>query len=118
MLVCNAYGWEDEPRWALKIDGVECCPNCKTDADLEEIDNYFEDDYDFVPDEGGFGNWYGGYGEEDRSMFADPGGRSALRAGKREFPCPTCKAPNRLTAKDVSLGYQCDRCADMAEGCY
>ncbi len=50
--------------------------------------------------------------------FADPGGRSALRAGKRDKPCPTCKAKNRLTAKDVSLGYQCDDCADRAEGRY
>jgi hypothetical protein len=50
--------------------------------------------------------------------FADPGGRSALRAGKRNKPCPTCGAKNRLTAKDVSLGYQCDSCADRAEGRY
>ncbi len=47
--------------------------------------------------------------------FADPGGNSALRAGKRDKPCPTCGQPNRLTAKDVSLGYQCDGCADRAE---
>lgn len=54
--------------------------------------------------------------DEGRSEFRDPGGRSALRAGKRCHPCPTCKAPARLTARDVSLGYQCDRCADAAEG--
>lgn len=51
----------------------------------------------------------------NRQTFADPGGRSALRAGKRCHPCPTCKQKNRLTAKDVSLGYQCDSCADRAE---
>ena len=44
--------------------------------------------------------------------FADPGGRSALRAGKRIFPCPTCKQPNKLTAEDKKRGYQCDDCAD------
>jgi hypothetical protein len=55
-------------------------------------------------------------GDEDRSMFADPGGSSDLRTGKREFPCPTCGEPNRLTLKDVQLGYQCDTCADIAEG--
>lgn len=53
------------------------------------------------------------YGDMD---FRDPGGRSALRAGKLEFPCPTCGTPNVLTKKDVQLGYQCDACADAAEG--
>lgn len=56
----------------------------------------------------------------DRSMFADPGGRSALRAAskhnRRNLPCPTCKAPNRLTPADRARGYQCDVCADRAEG--
>lgn len=52
---------------------------------------------------------------EDRSGFADPGGTSALRAGKRNRPCPTCKEPNKLTAADAKLGYQCDRCADVEE---
>ena len=52
-------------------------------------------------------------GEED---FADPGGRSALRVGVRNLPCPTCGQPNRLTAADVRHGYQCDECADRAEG--
>lgn len=51
--------------------------------------------------------------------FADPGGRSALRAATKEnpriHPCPTCRRPNRLTAIDVDRGYQCDRCADDAE---
>lgn len=51
--------------------------------------------------------------------FADPGGNSALRAATkknpRNLPCPTCEAPNRLTPRDVALGYQCDRCADRAE---
>jgi hypothetical protein len=35
--------------------------------------------------------------------FADPGGRSALRAA---------------TPADKRLGYQCDACADRAEGGY
>jgi predicted RNA-binding Zn-ribbon protein involved in translation (DUF1610 family) len=55
--------------------------------------------------------YYGG-----RSEFRDPGGNSALRAGKRIYPCPTCGEPNALTEKDRKLGYQCDRCADRAEG--
>lgn len=53
----------------------------------------------------------------DRREFADPGGRSALRAGARTEPCPTCKEPNRLTPADVRRGYQCDPCADREEGC-
>jgi ribosomal protein L37AE/L43A len=48
--------------------------------------------------------------------FADPGGNSALRAGKRIHPCPTCKAKNRLSAEDKRRNYQCDSCADKAEG--
>ena len=52
--------------------------------------------------------------------FADPGGRSALRAASksnpRNLPCPTCKQPNRLTPADRRLGYQCNECADRQEG--
>lgn len=54
--------------------------------------------------------------------FADPGGESALRAATpdnpRNLPCPTCGKPDRLTPKDVRLGYQCDSCADRAERGY
>lgn len=58
--------------------------------------------------------------DDDRDIeFADPGGRSALRAASkrnpRNRPCPTCKAPNRLTPADVALGYCCDICADNDE---
>ena len=57
--------------------------------------------------------------DDDRMMFADPGGNSALRAASednpRNLPCPTCHQPNRLTPADVALGYQCDSCADALE---
>lgn len=63
--------------------------------------HYYEDDY------------------LDEMDFADPGGRSALRAATpdnpRIYPCPTCGAENRLTSKDVALGYQCNVCADRDE---
>ena len=53
-------------------------------------------------------------------QFANPGGRSALRRACKEnprnLPCPTCGQPNRLTPVDRSKGYQCDECADAAEG--
>lgn len=58
--------------------------------------------------------------EVDNMDFAEPGSNSALRAATpnnpRDRPCPTCHAPNRLTPKDVALGYQCNSCADRAEG--
>lgn len=66
-----------------------------------------------------------GWGDDDdapasREQFAEPGGRSALRAAgrhnPRNLPCPTCKAPNMLTPADKAKGYQCDACADKAEG--
>ena len=68
-------------------------------------------------------NW-GEHPEDEEPIdgvgFADPGGRSALRAATRSnprnLPCPTCHEPGRLTPMDVSRGYQCDRCADRAEG--
>lgn len=56
----------------------------------------------------------------DGTRFADPGGRSALRAATRRnprnLPCPTCGAPDRLTPADRARGYQCDTCADRDEG--
>ena len=52
--------------------------------------------------------------------FADPGGRSSLRAATRRNPrdqaCPTCGTPNVLTRIDRQRGYQCDACADRADG--
>lgn len=58
--------------------------------------------------------------EDDRLDFADPGGNSALRAATkdnpRNLPCPTCGAENVLTPKDRDLGYQCNGCANAAEG--
>lgn len=54
--------------------------------------------------------------------FADPGGDSALRAATpdnpRDQPCPSCGEKDRLTPADVALGYQCNTCADKAEGKY
>lgn len=58
--------------------------------------------------------------DELTSTFADPGGNSALRAesrsNPRNLPCPSCGEPNRLTPEDKARGYQCDTCADAAEG--
>lgn len=57
--------------------------------------------------------------EDDGIQFADPGGKSALRAATptnpRDLPCPTCGSPDRLTPADVACDYQCDGCADRAE---
>jgi len=55
---------------------------------------------------------------EGRILFANAG--SALRAptpsNPRCFPCPTCGEDDCLTAEDKRIGYQCDTCADRAEG--
>lgn len=83
------------------------------------------------------------YDEDSGFGFADPYGRSALRAthgdkcphcrtkvgttakfcrecgftlNPRIYPCPTCKAKNRLTLVDTKKHYQCDSCADRDEG--
>ena len=52
--------------------------------------------------------------------FAQEG--SALRAetpdNPRNLPCPSCGRENMLTPIDVYRGYQCDYCADAAEGKY
>ncbi len=57
--------------------------------------------------------------DDDRIDFADPGGKSALRAATkdnpRNLPCPNCGKRNRLTPADRARGYQCDKCADRAE---
>lgn len=62
------------------------------------------------------------FDRDDEPGFADPGGRSALRAATkdnpRNLPCPTCGKPNRLTPADRARGYQCDECAERAEGTY
>lgn len=64
------------------------------------------------------------YTEEEVEMlqeikFADPGGKSALRAATHDNPriyaCPTCGESNRLTKRDLDLGYQCNACADRDE---
>lgn len=85
---------------------------------------YIEEDFDEAQR-----NLYGdfadpeGFDEKEYAIdgvgFADPGGKSALRAetkkNPRNLPCLTCKQPNRLTSVDRKRGYQCDECADRTE---
>jgi hypothetical protein len=79
-------------------------PHCDDDRDF---DPEYDDDPQYYDDETG------------DLVFADPGGRSALRAATasnpRDLPCPNCGAENVLTPADVARGYQCDRCADACE---
>ena len=83
----------------------ELCEGCREERELEEAENR-----DFEPFHGD---------DDDRSMFAHPGGNSALRAetpsNPRNLPCPNCGRANMLTPADRARGYQCDRCADQAE---
>lgn len=93
--------------------------------DDEIFDDYFQDEdnyydkYDaYYEDRGPFDESYDDL--IDGVGFADPGGNSALRAetesNPRIYPCPSCKEPNVLTRIDVARHYQCDSCADRAEG--
>lgn len=81
-------------------------------GEYDDDDEYFDDDpLDFEDDEDYLIDGVG---------FADPGGRSALRAetpdNPRNLPCPQCERPNKLTPKDKQRGYVCDGCADQNEG--
>lgn len=60
------------------------------------------------------------YEGHDGIKFARPGSalRSSSKRNPRNLPCPTCHEPNRLTPADVDLRYQCDVCADRAEGIF
>lgn len=65
--------------------------------------------------------YYSSYDNEDYTFdFQNPGGNSALRRATRNnprnLPCPTCGEENKLTPADRARGYQCDSCADRAEG--
>lgn len=81
------------------------------DADDDEDQESEPDDIEGLMDQG--------YFDGSDCDFADPGGTSVLRAAgpgnPRNLPCPTCGAKDRLTPKDVALGYQCDSCADALE---
>ena len=78
--------------------------------EYDEDDDTFNEEYDFEDED----YLIDGVG------FADEGGRSALRAATKNnpriYPCPTCGKPDRLTLIDKQHGYQCNSCADRAEG--
>jgi len=114
-------GWD-------KAYAGECCSDCG--CDLDEGESMYEtedgdilcsdckDGYDDAACADIDDDRYGDY--DSHIDFADPGGRSALRAATpsnpRNLPCPTCGEENRLTPADRACGYQCDECADRAEG--
>jgi hypothetical protein len=62
---------------------------------------------------------YHSFGSRRRD-YQSPGSNSALLRSSarnpRNLPCPTCGEPNKLTPADKAKGYQCDDCADRAEG--
>lgn len=92
----------------IESDECDCHLDCEEDFDFDEDDDCLDDDER--------ANNIDGVG------FADPGGRSSLRAATidnpRNRPCPTCGRENVLTPIDEMRSYQCDFCADAAEfGC-
>lgn len=115
-------GWE-------KACGDETCCECgETLADGEDMyvatkagcETYCEGCHDDMCD-----NEQGMYDSMDDDLidgvgFADPGGRSSLRAetesNPRDQSCPQCGAENVLTRIDRQRHYICDSCADRAEG--
>jgi len=102
---CEVCGYEFEPGDARHraYDGEIVCEACIEEFD--QPDPFDDRDENCLID---------GVG------FADPGGRSSLRAATetnpRNLPCPTCGAENVLTPLDRAAGYQCNACADAAEG--
>ena len=97
---------EGKPFW---VDGEPyCCEDCRFESEMDAADA-FRESYDD-----------GDYFQIDGVGFADPGGESALRAetpdNPRDRDCPTCGRKNVLTRIDRQRGYQCDICADIAEG--
>ena len=44
--------------------------------------------------------------------------RENRRYGSKRYTCPTCKREGALSAAEHAKGYQCHRCADLAEGAY
>lgn len=89
----------------------ECWDQWKEAGEPPVTTGMFADDADYDPRE---------WEDRDEIDFADPGGHSALRAATpenpRNLPCPNCGKPNRITPADRALHYQCDECADKAEG--
>ena len=91
--------------------------------DLREYETQEEFEDDGCDDDRDFENDFEGCEDEDLIDgvgFADPGGRSALRAATRNnprnLPCPDCGRENVLTPADRRAGYCCDICADAKEG--
>lgn len=91
------------------------CRSCNEDLDSEPGKDCDRTETHYDPEDDEFDD-----DRDDGPDFADPGGRSALRAATldnpRDQPCPTCGTENVLTSADIALHYQCDRCADLVEG--
>ena len=117
-----SFGDWSPGRWAWELKDVRALATpipCRgalslwpvRKEELAMIDEQFASEY---PDHD-----YLDEAERAQIDFADPGGRSALRAATadnlRNLPCPNCLWPSRLTPVDVAQGYQCDSCADAAE---
>lgn len=101
--------------------GYTPCSCCGEEYPAEELDGEWRCyDCEQNDDEPSFGpDYFGAPRFTGEPGFADPTGRSALRAASasnpRNLPCPNCGVPNRLTPADRARGYQCDPCADRAE---
>ncbi len=109
--------WE-QANWLMQtLEGLDNTPVCIPGSIYE---NLLEARDQAIEEQEETDAWLDSEEPDPYEMFADPGGRSALRAATpdnpRNQPCPNCGAENVLTPADVVLGYQCNRCADAAEG--
>ena len=109
-----------EGRFTFGARGGAAVIDLERYGDFDDDIGYPDDEDDEPPctcdvDGAAFCGYHG-----DEPAFADPGGTSALRAATRSnprnLPCRTCGAENALTPADRARGYQCDGCADRAEG--
>ena len=104
--MANPYTYCDNCQAEIRLDSNtdDHCPDCGEELDLDQAyESDLDEDHDLI----------------DGVGFADPGGRSALRAetedNPRNLPCPNCGRPNMLTPADRAHNYQCDACADALE---
>jgi hypothetical protein len=105
----------EEDREPDVDDTVHCCPDCERPNQFGELCDECRREREIEAMEDRRERRL----EGDDIDFADPGGRSALRAATednpRNLPCPHCGKADRLTPADRALGYQCDECADRTE---
>ena len=106
LYICPECGEDEEECMCSSDVGAYYCEDCgKTRFECKCDEDPIEDPISAYNK--------GRMGADDGLDFIDPLDHDTLRTNKRRHPCPTCKKPNKLTEKDVQLGYQCNDCAGV-----